>query len=563
MFDHKHRPGKTTLIHDQEAHENVKAGVPGKRTRVEQEFGGMHAAHAHRHEELERASASESSGINMGTLREFISKHEGYVAHVYLDSRGYPSAGIGHLIRDNHHHVGDKVSAEQISEWFKQDVATAIAGAKQDLGPAYERLNEARKIVVIDMVFNLGVGGFAEFRDTIHAIRVGNFARAADEMLDSKWAGQVGARAIEDAAIMRGGHLVSKDGSDGDPITPAPSLQEVGAGHAVLKLNDKGPAVAEIQPLMHLPADGLFGGLTLHAVQRFQRSHSLDVDGIVGRRTLERLAHRPLLHPREGRDGTSGTGGVEVPAEERPFGAGSGTSHGDWSLAPPLEAVKHGAATLHEGQRGPAVRKVQKLLAVEVDGKFGPQTRQAAVDFQRRYREERHDGVIDAHTLSLLVKHPVGSIDGESRRGAAQRHELLGIARQGSEGNPPDGRCYKHVCEFLVECNGYGKIKNPYTDPDFQGYLAEAHNFAGLMHKRTPHHFGLEHVAISSPYNAPLGSIVVVKAGSPGTSHPTAGDISIADGHGNFYNGGEMSYGGPAGWNASDSAKLLGCYVPL
>ncbi len=564
MFDHKQHPGKTTLRHDSRAaNDNGKASVPGKRTRVEQELGGIHPEHAHRPGARERASASSPSGVNMGLLREFISKHEGYVDYVYLDSLGHPSAGIGHLITDNHHHVGDKVSDEQIMEWFKQDMATTIAGAKQDLGPAYERLNEPRKIVVIDMVFNLGVGGFAEFHHTIQAIHAGNYARAADEMLKSAWATQVGARAIEDAAIMRSGHLVAGDGSGGDSITPAPALQDVRAGHAVLKLNEKGPAVAEIQPRLHLSADGLFGGLTLHAVQSFQRSHGLAVDGVVGRKTLETLEHRPPPHARDGHDGAPLTGGVEVPAEKRPFGGGYGPSHGEWLPAPSLEAVKRGEATLHEGERGPSVREVQGLLAIEVDGKFGPQTRHAVIDFQRRHRCERHDGVIDAHTLSLLIKHPVGSVDGESHRGEVQRHKLLNIARQKSEGKQPDGFCYMHVSEFLVQCNGYGKIKNPYTDPDFQGYLAEAHDFADLMNTRTPRHFGLEHVAISSPYSAPFGSIVVVKAGSPGTFDPTAGDISIADGHGNFYNGGEMSYGGRADWNASDDAKLLGCYVPL
>jgi hypothetical protein len=53
------------------------------------------------------------------------------------------------------------------------------------------------------------------------------------------------------------------------------------------------------------------------------------------------------------------------------------------------------------------------------------------------------------------------------------------------------------------------------------------------------------------------------KAGSPGTHHPTAGDIAIADGHGNFYNGGMMGYSGPQGWSASPRAKLLGCYIPV
>jgi peptidoglycan hydrolase-like protein with peptidoglycan-binding domain len=223
--------------------------------------------------------------------------------------------------------------------------------------------------------------------------------------------------------------------------------------------------------------------------------------------------------------------------------------------------VKIGAATLHEGERGAAVKDVQRLLAVNVDGEFGPATRAAVIDFQREHHEERHGGVIDAHTLALLIKHPAGSIAGESHDGSAQRQKMLGIARSGSAGRRPDGRCYFHVCQFLIQCGGYGKIKNPYTQFP-SGALPEAHDFADLMNSHGPARFGLERLSINSPYDAPAGSIVVVAAGSPGTANPTAGDIAIADGHGAFYNGGMMSYSGRAGWNASPRAKLLGCYVP-
>jgi len=82
------------------------------------------------------------------------------------------------------------------------------------------------------------------------------------------------------------------------------------------------------------------------------------------------------------------------------------------------------------------------------------------------------------------------------------------------------------------------------------------------MNSRGPAHFGLERVSIHNPYDAPAGAIVVVAAGSPGTHHPTAGDIAIAGGDGAFYNGGLMGYSGRAGWDASPRARLLGCYIP-
>lgn len=203
------------------------ASVPGSGGGADA-AGNEHAKHGHHHEHeirahgaaavpegaqkrQEAAAASESSpsDVDMAKLKALISKHEGYRDHVYVDSRGNLTAGIGHLLTDGHYHVGQKVSVQKINEWFQDDVAQAISGAKRDLGAgAYDRLNEWRKMAVIDMVFNLGAAGFAGFTDTIHAIRIGDYARAANEMLHSAWHHQVGKRAEDDAAIMRGRTII-------------------------------------------------------------------------------------------------------------------------------------------------------------------------------------------------------------------------------------------------------------------------------------------------------------------------------------------------------------------
>jgi lysozyme len=495
------RAPATTQVGSHGAAASARAAAPGKHTQVDQiSSAGPPGAAPH----AEAASAASPTGINLKTLQDFIAKHEGNVDHVYLDSRGFPTAGIGHLLTGSHPPVGTKVSAHQVTAWFQQDVAKAIEGARRDLGPAYDRLDEARKIVVIDMVFNLGQGGFGGFHATIHAIQTGNFSQAADNMLQSLWARQVGHRAVEDASIMRSGHLAGGGGTGGASHGgsggashggashggashggtshggggAAPTIAEVRSGHGALKVGEHGPAVAEVQRLLHISADGIFGPQTQHAVEQFQRAHQLTVDGIVGRHTIDALDHKA---PATAHGGAGhGTGGVAAPE------GGTGGTHG-----------AHGAH----------------------------------------------------------------GIEGESHDGSAQRDKLLGIARAGSQGRRPDGRCYFHVCQFLVQCKGYGKIKNPYTQ--FPGSaLPEAHDFADFINAQGPARWGLEKLSISNPYDAPAGAIVVVKAGSPGTANPTAGDIAVADGHGNFFNGGMMSYHGRAGWEASPRAHLLGAYIP-
>src|SRR5690348_17443192 len=81
-------------------------------------------------------AAATPSGIDIAALEAFITKHEGNVDHVYVDSRGFLTAGIGHLLAGGGYHVGQHVSASQVRAWFKSDVAKAIAGAKQDMGSA-------------------------------------------------------------------------------------------------------------------------------------------------------------------------------------------------------------------------------------------------------------------------------------------------------------------------------------------------------------------------------------------------------------------------------------------
>lgn len=63
----------------------------------------------------------------------------------------------------------------------------------------------ARQDVIVNMAFNLGVTGVCKFRKMINAISIHDYHEAAKEMLDSKWAKQVGNRAIELAEQMRSG----------------------------------------------------------------------------------------------------------------------------------------------------------------------------------------------------------------------------------------------------------------------------------------------------------------------------------------------------------------------
>jgi len=136
----------------------------------------------------------------MSKLIDMIRQHEGVVKHAYEDSRGYLTIGVGRLIDKK---LGGGLSDDEIDYLLANDIKRCQAEAK-----TYEwfaGLNEPRQGVIISLLFNLGKPRFDGFKATQAAIAAGDYATAAEELLDSKWAAQVGKRADEMAAMMFSG----------------------------------------------------------------------------------------------------------------------------------------------------------------------------------------------------------------------------------------------------------------------------------------------------------------------------------------------------------------------
>lgn len=143
-------------------------------------------------------------------------KYEGYRAHRYKDSRGIWTIGIGFNLEDptakttcelyglNWQALIDgnasMVYFDAVKVCSYKICGAAFSAAK--IFAAFQSLPDSVKIVVLDMLFNLGAPTFEEFHDTIQAINSGDFKAAAAAMKQSKWYGQVGQRAIDDCALM-------------------------------------------------------------------------------------------------------------------------------------------------------------------------------------------------------------------------------------------------------------------------------------------------------------------------------------------------------------------------
>ena len=127
-----------------------------------------------------------------------VKRHEGLRLKPYKDTVGKLTIGYGRNLED----VG--ITLEEAELMLEHDLDRALKDAREVIA-GFDELDEVRQAVLVDMAFNLGRAGLAGFRNMRAALALGDFERAADEMLDSLWARQVGRRAQELADMMRSG----------------------------------------------------------------------------------------------------------------------------------------------------------------------------------------------------------------------------------------------------------------------------------------------------------------------------------------------------------------------
>jgi len=136
--------------------------------------------------------------MNINKLREQLKIDEGVKYEIYKDHLGYPTFGIGHLITDNDPEydlpIGTKISEERVNEVFNTDVKKFINETKK-IFPDLDDKPENIQLVLVNMCFNLGAPRLSKFKKFIDAINDEQWIEAAVEMMDSRWANQVGPRA--------------------------------------------------------------------------------------------------------------------------------------------------------------------------------------------------------------------------------------------------------------------------------------------------------------------------------------------------------------------------------
>lgn len=131
-------------------------------------------------------------------LTDMLVDHEGLRRKPYRCTAGKLTIGVGRNLDDR------GISTDEAMYMLAND----IRDSRRELSaafPWFDKLDEVRQAVLIDMCVNLGLSRLQGFRNTMALIGVGKYEAAAQEMLNSKWAEQVGRRAQRLSRMMATG----------------------------------------------------------------------------------------------------------------------------------------------------------------------------------------------------------------------------------------------------------------------------------------------------------------------------------------------------------------------
>ena len=127
---------------------------------------------------------------------------EGVERHAYQDHLGFWTIGVGRLI--DKRKPGSGLRPHEIDYLLYSDIDDRMEALARKL-PYFNQLDDARRAVLLNMSFQLGVEGLLGFVTTLAHIERGEYEKAAEQMLKSKWAQQTPARAKRMSEQMRTG----------------------------------------------------------------------------------------------------------------------------------------------------------------------------------------------------------------------------------------------------------------------------------------------------------------------------------------------------------------------
>tara|TARA_R100000278_G_scaffold122719_1_gene109666 strand:- start:1991 stop:2452 length:462 start_codon:yes stop_codon:yes gene_type:complete len=131
----------------------------------------------------------EEEGLDFDLLKKRLVDFEGLVLKPYHCSQNYLSIGVGRNLDSN------GITEEEAMYLLDNDIHKVIEQLDKQW-EVWRTFPDAAKYVCIDVAFNMGINTWMSFRKTRAYMELGEWEKAASEILDSKYAEQVGRRAI-------------------------------------------------------------------------------------------------------------------------------------------------------------------------------------------------------------------------------------------------------------------------------------------------------------------------------------------------------------------------------
>jgi lysozyme len=140
----------------------------------------------------------------MDRLIKMLKRHEGVKSHAYQCTAKRWTIGVGRNIDAD---GGIGLSEEEIDYLLRNDIRRIVDELDGEY-PWFKELDPVRKDAIIDIAFNLGATRLRGFKRALAAMAAQDYSTAATEFLDSKWAKQVGTRALELADLIEHGEYL-------------------------------------------------------------------------------------------------------------------------------------------------------------------------------------------------------------------------------------------------------------------------------------------------------------------------------------------------------------------
>lgn len=134
--------------------------------------------------------------MDIEALKDQLILHEGLKLEPYQCTAGKLTIGVGRNIED----IG--ITEDEARYLLDNDILRVCDELDRAV-PWWRDLSDVRQRVMVDMVFNLGMSRFLQFKNFLAGVEAEDWDTAAEEMLDSRWASQVGQRANRLAEAMR------------------------------------------------------------------------------------------------------------------------------------------------------------------------------------------------------------------------------------------------------------------------------------------------------------------------------------------------------------------------